>query len=55
MQLVPQRLFAVLQAVRAGLQPRDIMASVDLPPTEIEETLRDLVRKKIINFDLTPE
>jgi CheY-like chemotaxis protein len=50
-QLVPQRILPILQAVRAGKPPKEIMATIDLPPTEIEDVLRDLVRKKIFNFD----
>ncbi len=50
-QLAPSRLTPVLDAIRARKLPRDIVASIDMPPTEIEEVLRDLVRKRILGFD----
>jgi hypothetical protein len=48
--VAPSRLQPILQALMSKMSPRDIIATVDLPPTEIEDALRDLVRKRIIMF-----
>ena len=41
----------VLAAVRTGASPKAIIASLDMSPLEIEEVLKDLVRKHVIVFD----
>ena len=50
-QLAPSRLEPLIQLLRQNKLPREILATLELPPTEIEEILRDLVRKHIIQFD----
>jgi hypothetical protein len=34
--------------VREGLTPKEVMARSDRSPTEIEDTVRDLVRRRVL-------
>lgn len=51
MTVAPERVMPILQAVKQRLSPRDIIASLDISPLEIEEVLKDLVRKRIVLFE----
>ncbi len=40
----------VIDAVRLGKSPKEILSSLDMSPLEIEEVLKDLVRKRVVKL-----
>ena len=51
-QLGPPDSRAIAAMVKQGMTPREILSSSERSPSEIEETLRDLVRRRVLRLNV---